>query len=77
MKSVFRVLPVALAASAAALLSVSSAFASNAGSTVGCIQLNCGGGTQLAVPEPISVTLIGVGIAGLVGKKWMDRRRGK
>ena len=60
MKSIFRILPVALVAAAAMLFSVTPAFASIA-----------------ALPEPASVTLIGVGLVCLVGKKWMDQRRGK
>ena len=29
------------------------------------------------VPEPVSISLLGIGIAGLAGKKWMDDRRRK
>jgi len=29
------------------------------------------------VPEPVSISLLGIGIAGLAGKKWKDARRRK
>ncbi len=32
---------------------------------------------SVSVPEPLSVSLLGVGIAGLAGKKWIDHRRKK
>jgi hypothetical protein len=29
------------------------------------------------VPEPLSISLLGIGIVGLVAKEWVDRRRRK
>ena len=33
--------------------------------------------SPVQVPEPVSISLLGIGIAGLVGRKWMNSRRKK
>jgi hypothetical protein len=33
--------------------------------------------SPVQVPEPVSISLLGIGIAGLVGRKWLNSRRKK